>query len=275
LITVCLLAASQAASLGASLGAARQEDAATKEEALLSAARKGDVATVKSLVEGGVPVDCKNRYGITPLYYAAWGGSEEVARYLIGRGADVNVRDTFYKMNALVTAISKKNEGVARALVEAGAVGAESVLGMAAANGQAALVATILEKTKPNEAQLRNAVQTAQDKGDAAMVAMLRKAGAPEPRVLGVKIAEDKLARLAGVFAGQGVGEATVEITAGKLMLKTMGGANELLAYDELNFASPGMPGMKFEFVLEGERAKSLKVSGNGTNAVLNRVEGK
>jgi hypothetical protein len=146
---------------------------------------------------------------------------------------------------------------------------------MAAANGQRSLVATILDKTKPNEAQLRNAVQSAQDKGDVEMVAMLRKAGAPEPKTLGAAVPADRLARLAGVFAGQGVGEATVELVAGKLTLKAMGGTNELLAYDELNFASPAMPGMKFEFVLEGERARALKVSGNGMTAVLNRVEGK
>jgi ankyrin repeat protein len=220
-------------------------------------------------------VDCKNRYGITPLFYSAWGGSEEVARYLIGKGADVNVSDTFYKMNALGTAISKKHEGVARALVEAGAKGADGMLGMAAANGQRALVRTILAQTKPNEAQLRNAIQTAHDKNDTELVDLLRKAGAPEPKKLGVAVPAEQLARLAGLYAGPGIGEATVSLEQGKLMLKAGGEKFELLAYDALNFASPAMPGMKMEFAPEGDKAKTLKVSGNGMNTVLNRVEGK
>lgn len=261
--------------LGTGWAAAWQAAPNEKEEALLTAARQGDAAKVKALVESGVPVDCKNRYGITPLFYAAWGGSEEVVRYLIGKGADVNVRDTFYKMNALGTAISKNNEGAARALVEAGAAGSDAMLGMAASNGHKALVAAILEKTKPNEAQLRNAVQSAQDKNFPEIVEILRKAGAPEPRKLGVQIAPDKLARLVGTYSGQGVGEAAVELKDGKLILKVGGEPREMLAYDELNFAVPSMSGMSFEFVVEGEKAKSMKLSGNGMNAVLNRVEGK
>ncbi len=159
-----------------------QDASKSKEEELLTAARQGDLAKVKVLVEAGVPVDCKNRYGITPLYYAAWGGSEEVARFLISKGADVNVRDTFYKMNALSTAIGKGNDGAARALVEGGATGAELMLGMAAAQGKKALIETILAKGKPNEAQLRNAAQTAKDKNFPEIVELLRKHGAPEPK---------------------------------------------------------------------------------------------
>jgi hypothetical protein len=266
-VIVCLLAAC--------LVTGRQEEAKAKEETLLTAARKGDLATVKSLVESGVPVNCKNRYGITPLFYSAWGGSEEVARYLISKGADVNVSDTFYKMNALGTAISKKHEGVASAIVEAGAKGADAMLGMAVANGLRSLAKTILARAKPNEAQLRNAIQTAQDKNDAELVDLLRKAGAPEPKKLGVALPAEQLARLAGVYAGPGVGEATLSLEQGKLMLKAGGETHELLAYDPLNFAAPSMPGMKFEFAPEGEKAKTVKVSGNGMNTVLNRVEGK
>ena len=92
---------------------------------------------------------------------------------------------------------------------------------------------------------------------------------------LGAAIPADKLARLAGTYAGQGVGEATVEFKEGKIFLRAMGGSNEMLAYDELSFAVPAMQGMRFDFVLEGEKAKSMRLSGNGMNAVLNRVEGK
>jgi hypothetical protein len=106
-------------------------------------------------------------------------------------------------------------------------------------------------------------------------VDLLRKAGAPEPKKLGVAVPAEQLARLAGLYAGPGIGEATVSLEQGKLMLKAGGEKFELLAYDALNFASPAMPGMKMEFAPEGDKAKTLKVSGNGMNTVLNRVEGK
>jgi len=54
------------------------------------AARLGDVAKAKSLIEDGADVNAKDIGGETPLYIAAAKGHKEVAELLIARGADVD-----------------------------------------------------------------------------------------------------------------------------------------------------------------------------------------
>jgi hypothetical protein len=45
---------------------------------LLEAARRGDLAAVKSLIEKGSAIEAKTSYGQTPLYLAAMNGHEAV-----------------------------------------------------------------------------------------------------------------------------------------------------------------------------------------------------
>lgn len=258
----------------AGLGALQE---GSKEETLLAAARKGDLAAVRRLVESGVAVDCKNRYGITPLYYAAWSGHEEIVKYLAGKGADVNVRDTFYKMSALGSAIDKKHDSAASALVRGGSRDAAGLLGMASGRNLTATVSAILETAKPNEAQLSNAVQSAADANHTSLVDLLLKAGAPAPKKLGTPVPPEVLARHVGVYKSPQAGELNVEFTSGKLMLRSTGGTMELLAYDESNFtpAPENMRGMKVEFVTEGGKTKAMKIQQGAFSTVAERVEGK
>ena len=65
-------------------------------EEFFAASRKGDVAALKALLDKGVDVNAKTRYGATALSYACDKGHVEVVRLLIERGADVNSKDTFY-----------------------------------------------------------------------------------------------------------------------------------------------------------------------------------
>ena len=62
------------------------------ENNLHHAADKGDLTVVKRLVGSGTPVDIRDQYEYTPLYYAARMGHEDVAVYLLDRGADVNAQ---------------------------------------------------------------------------------------------------------------------------------------------------------------------------------------
>src|SRR6516165_991550 len=71
--------------------------AADVSEDLLSAARNGELGSVKALVEKGAPLEAKTAYGQTPLYLAAMNGHEDVVAYLLEKGANTDVRDTFYK----------------------------------------------------------------------------------------------------------------------------------------------------------------------------------
>ena len=53
--------------------------AASLDEDLQAAARRGQLAEVKRLLEAGAPLEGKNQYGATPLYMAVFNGHTEVA----------------------------------------------------------------------------------------------------------------------------------------------------------------------------------------------------
>src|SRR5262249_48329988 len=72
----------------------------TREEALFDAPRDGDIAAVTRLLDSGVPVDARSRYGATALFFACDKQHTDVVRLLLDRGADVNATDTFYKATA-------------------------------------------------------------------------------------------------------------------------------------------------------------------------------
>ena len=76
-----------------------------KADALSQAARKGDAAAVKKLLDEGVDVNTKFRYDRTALSFAADRGHVDVVRLLIDRGADPNIKDTFYGATPLAWAV--------------------------------------------------------------------------------------------------------------------------------------------------------------------------
>ena len=63
---------------------------------LMNAAERGDINTVKKLLEEGSDVNARSGYRyLRPLHYAAWHGKADTAALLIQKGADVNAVDTF------------------------------------------------------------------------------------------------------------------------------------------------------------------------------------
>lgn len=62
---------------------------------LLDAAERGDLATVKSLVQQGAPINHTSpvKFGWTPLMAAIYGKQANVVHYLVESGADVNLAD--------------------------------------------------------------------------------------------------------------------------------------------------------------------------------------
>jgi ankyrin repeat protein len=63
------------------------------------AARKGDLAALERGVDQGIPINCRDGYGLTPLMEAARAGGPEAlaaARFLIEHGADVEARAPIY-----------------------------------------------------------------------------------------------------------------------------------------------------------------------------------
>jgi ankyrin repeat protein len=84
------------------------------------AAEKGDLATVKKLVSGGISPNSKDESGNTPLHWASMSGNDELISFLLEKGTDVNAINEL-SVSALILAMYTKNYGSARLLISKGA----------------------------------------------------------------------------------------------------------------------------------------------------------
>jgi hypothetical protein len=154
--------------------------AGDNDEALLTAARKGDLASVKALCEKGAGIETKTPYGQTPLYLAAMNGHEDVVRFLIEKGASTDLKDSFYKASILGFTLERKYFGVAKMLIANGGNPDEQLSEVVEAEN-ADLVQTVLAKGKVSQAALDKSYETAIDQKLAGIADLLKKAGAHEP----------------------------------------------------------------------------------------------
>ena len=67
--------------------------AQSRDQALIAAAGKGDLAAVERLIREGASVKANDGRGRTALLAATHGNHVAVARALIAAGADVNAKD--------------------------------------------------------------------------------------------------------------------------------------------------------------------------------------
>ncbi|HEX7176660.1 MAG TPA: ankyrin repeat domain-containing protein [Pyrinomonadaceae bacterium] len=88
--------------------------------ALLRAAREGDAAGVRRLLEAGADADTRDESAWTPLMLAAVGGHTEAVGMLLAGGAQPNARND-KGWTPLMLAVSLGDAGLARALLDAGA----------------------------------------------------------------------------------------------------------------------------------------------------------
>ena len=188
---------------------------------LLSAARKGDLDTVKALIEKGAPVEAKTPYGQTPLYLAAMSGHEAVVQFLLDKGAKTDVTDTFYKASMLDFVLERKHYAVAKLIIVKGNGNADEQL-KAVAN-QADLVQLVLEKGKPSQPALDSAYEGALADNKKDVADLLKKAGAhepPPPVVVDAKVLESYV----GTFKTEAIPlDIKVFVKEGKLYLQATG----------------------------------------------------
>ena len=89
---------------------------------LNGAAIRGKLAEVKRLVEqDGADVNARDARGDTPLINAAMAGEGKIVRYLLDRGADVNLPAANKGNSPLIQAVMSGKLEIVRMLVEAGA----------------------------------------------------------------------------------------------------------------------------------------------------------
>ncbi len=157
------------------------------DEDLLDAARSGDRARVAALldnsVRSGVSVNTANKYGVTPLGFAAERGHFDIVRLLVERGADVNVVDTFYGSRPIDFALRGGHLNIAVYLLELKSPGAVSVLNAAIRRRDAAAVKVALATKQADAAALAGASSLAAQSGDPAIAAMVKAEADATPAV--------------------------------------------------------------------------------------------
>jgi len=194
--------------------------AADVNEDLLNASRKGDLGTVKALIEKGAPVEAKTPYGQTPLYLAAMSGHEDVVRYLLDKGAQTNITDTFYKASMLDFVMERKHYDIAKLII---AKGGNADAQLKAVSDNADLVAAVLANGKPSQATLDSTYEAALGEKKTDVADLLKKAGAHEPAPA-VTIDPAALASYVGNFKSDSIPlEIKVFVKDGKLFLQATG----------------------------------------------------
>lgn len=254
----------------------------TKAEQLQDAARKGDAATVKRLLDEGVDVNTKFRYNATALFYACDHGHLEVVKVLLDRGADMSIKDTFYGFTPLMLATGpaqkKKPEHaeIAKLLIQKGAPGKDIALASAIQSGDAALAKVVLGSGGLTPSTLSDALETAKATNKADMVTILEQAGARPYEDF--KIEPAMLARFTGTYKSATGNEVTIAPAGARITLGQAAGPPAqrltLVATGDTAFKAIGAP-ITITFQVEGDRVATFTLT-QGTNpgTVFTRVEG-
>ena len=187
---------------------------------LLDGARKGDLGAVKAALASDANLESKTRYGQTPLYLAAMNGHTEVVGFLIDKGAQVDVTDTFYKNSALGFAASRKHIAVVKLLLPHSR-DFDRNLDNATSLRNPELVAAVLAAGKPSQDALDRNFELAAS--HAEIGELLRKAGA-QPPAPGIEVDAKILDSYAGSYRADGFPlEIKIFTSEGKLHAQATG----------------------------------------------------
>lgn len=252
----------------------------TKAEQLAQAARKGDAAAVRQLLDEGVDVNTKFRYGATALFYACDHGHVEVVRVLLDKGADMSLKDTFYGFTPLMLAISpaqtKKpsHSEIAKLLIMKGAPGKEMALGLALQSDDLAVAKVIVDAGVSAEA-MSDALESARAANKADAVAMLERTGAKPYEDF--KIEPDQLARYAGTYRLPNGNEIAIAVAGTRLVgTPAQGPKASLSPRDDKTFRLVGQGGATITFNVEAGKVTGFTLAGPGRPSITYaRVEGK
>ena len=238
---------------------------------LWEAARKGDAATVQSLLDRGADVNARFRYGTTALFKAAERGHTEVVKLLLARGADVSVKDTFYGATAMTWALDNKHIEVVRALLEKSAESVDEVLMVGARGGNAALVRAALDRGGAKAETLTTALDaTMNDAKRTEIAEMLRKAGAVPPPTVDA----ETLQSYVGKYKSEQGTEIAVTLKEGKLFAAPVGQSPfGLSAVSQTTLRPTDFDGLTITFNVEGGKATAFALKRGQTTTQFKKID--
>ncbi|MFL6279689.1 MAG: ankyrin repeat domain-containing protein [Vicinamibacterales bacterium] len=256
----------------------------TQAEQLQDAARKGDASAVKKLLDAGVDVNTRFRYGATALFYACDHGHVDVVKVLLDQGADLTLKDSFYGFTPLMLAVSPaqkrrpEHTEIVRLLIAKGAPGKEGALGGAVDQGDSALTKLILDSGGIPASNLSDALEAAKAKNKTEIVALLEQAGAKVPEDF--KMDATQLARFAGTYKSPAGTETTIAVTGTRLSIGAAGAPpaqrGTLAAKDAATFRGIAMGGVSVVFKIDADKVTGFSLlPAQGNPIVYTRMEGK
>ncbi len=246
----------------------------TKQELndqMWEAARQGDVAAVKALLDKGADVNAKFRYGATALFKAAERGNAEVVKALLERGADVSVKDTFYGATAMTWALDHSHVEVVRLLLEKDPASTDDVLMTGVRNGNKQLVEIALARggTKP-ETLTAALAATMHDKDKAELAEMLKKAGAVPPP----EVDAATLQSYTGKYKSEQGMEITVSFKEGQLFAAPTGQPPiAMSAIDKVTFRPTAFDGIVITMKIETDRPTGFTLKSGPSTTIFKRIE--
>lgn len=244
-------------------------------EQLLAAARKGDPALARTLLEKGADVNAKTRYGATPLSYACDRGSVELVKLLIEKGANVDVKDTFYGATPIIWAAQKGHAEVVKVLLEKGAKGRDEAMSIAISEGSLAVAKAVLDSGTAPQESLNNWVTTATRNKQPEIADLIQKAGGKPIVLTEFKIPAETMQTYVGTYKNETL-EYSFFIREGKLVLKSGQREFTTVATAPHTFESPDIPGLKIAFNPEGNRIASATFKqSNSSDLILKKAEAK
>lgn len=266
------------------LSLAGQAPAPTKADQLQDAARKGDAAAVKQLLDDGVDVNTKFRYNTTALFFACDAGQLDVVKVLLDHGADLTVKDTFYGMTPLALAVepprkkTPSHNEIAKLLIAKGAPDADMALSAAVDEDDEGLAQAVLDRKTLSADKLTDALEQARADKKTKTAALLERAGAKP--YADFKLDSGQLARFAGTYHDQRGNEIAVSVAGPRLSAHFVGAPPDqhvvLVALDATTFVGIGMQGTKLVFTVEGDKATGFAMTPvQGPPAKYTRSDGK
>ncbi len=152
------------------------------QEELWTAAKRGDVEQIQTLLESGANINAATEFNATALYFAASNDRPEACEALLKAGASPEIADNFYQNTPLGMAGWLGHERVVEVLVAGGASGARGTMFAAAGNGHVSVLQVLFDLEEPDPALLNQLWATANGAGRPQVAAFLVERGAtPSP----------------------------------------------------------------------------------------------